>query len=612
MSENSISKEKIDSIPRSPGVYIMKDAQEKVIYIGKANNLKNRVGSYFTGKDTRPMAPFLLARLNDIEFITTATEKEALILENNLIKKHRPRYNVILRDDKTYYHLSIDPAEKFPRLQLARKKVNKAALYFGPYPSGLAAKETLRFVQQVFPLRSCRNREFQLRARPCLEYQIGRCLAPCKGLIDEEAYGNMTQGAVSFLQGRKIELLADLKKQMGEAAETLNYEEAARLRDRIGFLEHALEKQHVDGAGEHNQDVLGIDTENNVHLLCILFIRDGKLLGSKSFAPVKTKEDAVDVISAALRQYYDDADLPEEVILPFDLPDAEIIGEYLSERKQKKVMLTVPVRGAKKALSALACRNARELLLSASRKEEQTEALLAVLQNKLDLKRVPRRIECYDISNIGGKSAVGSQVVFQDGEPDKPSYRRYRIRSADEPDDYGMMREMLTRRFRQDDTRPDLVVVDGGKGQLNIALSVFRELKITVDVIGLAKEERTFGAAGMINTIRTGKAQDRVYLPRRKDAVFLSSAPRALAILQRIRDEAHRFAISYHRKLKEKSDFNSLLDEIPDIGGKRKRLLLKHFGSVQQVQKASLADLQNISGIGKELAKKIYSHWKKE
>jgi excinuclease ABC subunit C len=333
MEDNNILKEKMNAAPRSPGVYIMKDASGKVIYVGKANDLKSRIASYFTGRDTRPMAPFLMARVSDIEFITTSTEKEALILENNLIKKHRPRYNVILRDDKTYYHLSLDPSEKYPRLQLARKRLHNAALYFGPYPSGLAARETLRFVQQIFPLRTCRNRDFQLRPRPCLEYQMGRCLAPCKGLIDEASYRKLSESAVSFLQGRRRELISDLKKQMEEAADTLNYEEAARLRDRISALEHALEKQHVDGAGLQDQDVLGVYAKDDIYSLCLLYVRAGKLLGSKSFVPVKNKAAISEVVSATLTQYYDaDAAIPDEILLPCELSDEGVIAEWLSDK----------------------------------------------------------------------------------------------------------------------------------------------------------------------------------------------------------------------------------------------------------------------------------------
>ncbi|HQP07364.1 MAG TPA: excinuclease ABC subunit UvrC, partial [Smithellaceae bacterium] len=543
MDENTALKEKMTSAPRCPGVYMMQDASGKVIYVGKANDLKNRISSYLTGRDTRPMAPFLMARASDIAFITTATEKEALILENNLIKKHRPRYNVILRDDKTYYHLSLDPAETFPRLRLVRKRQNDAALYFGPYPSGLAAKETLRFIQRIFPLRTCRDRDFQLRARPCLEYQIGRCLAPCKNRIDEAAYRTLVENAVSFLRGRRRELISDLKKQMEQAAQELNFEEAARLRNRIGALSHALEQQHVDGGSETDQDVLGVFSDSETHRICILFVRAGKLTGSKSFTPVKTKADREEILSSALRQHYDEAGLPEEILLPYSLPDEAVLLEWLAEKQQKRVRITVPRRGAKKALVDLACANARELQASDRRKEEQKEAALLFLQEKLMLAALPRRIECFDISNLGGKSAVGSMVVFQDGEPDKSGYRRFRVRGPDEPDDYGMMREVLTRRFQGPDPAPDLLVVDGGKGQLNVALAVLSDLKIKLDVIGLAKEERSFLAAKRRLQGKPAKSEDRVYLPRRKDAIYLSSSPAALALLQRLRDEAHRFAV---------------------------------------------------------------------
>jgi excinuclease ABC subunit C len=608
MEENNILKEKMTSAPRSPGVYIMKDAQEKVIYVGKANDLKSRISSYFTGKDTRPMSPFLMARVSDIEFITTSTEKEALILENNLIKRHRPRYNVTLRDDKTYYHLSLDPTEKFPRLQLVRKRLNNAALYFGPYPSGLAAKETLRFVQQIFPLRSCRNRDFKLRPRPCLEYQIGKCLAPCKGLIDEEAYGKLAKSAVSFLQGRRRELISGIKAQMEEAAENLNFEEAVRLRDRVAALEHALEKQNVDWGGTRDQDVLGVYNHDDSYQLCILFVRGGKLLGSKSFAPVKMKMDPVEIISSCLVQYYDGgANIPDEIIIPSPLPDEAVIVEWLTDKKEKKVALTVPSRGTKNALLDMAVANARSLWESGQKKEEQKTAGMKILQEKLSLTKLPQRMECYDISNIGGKHAVGSMVVFQDGEPDKSSYRRFRIKTVSESDDYAMMYEVLSRRFARGENLPDLVVVDGGKGQLNVALSALKDLKIKVDVIGLAKEERViFSSKGIIKK-KAAKSEDRVYLPRRKDAIYLSAWPQALRMLQQVRDEAHRFALSYHHQIKLKNDLHSVLDDISDVGEARRKTLLRHFGSSKQVKNATLEELQKVPGIGNELAEKIYN-----
>jgi excinuclease ABC subunit C len=613
MEENNILKEKMTSAPRFPGVYIMKDAQGKVIYVGKANDLKSRIGSYFTGKDTRPMAPFLMARVHDIEFITTYTEKEALILENNLIKRHRPRYNVNLRDDKTYYHLSLDPTEKFPRLQLVRKRANDSALYFGPYPSGLAAKETLRFVQQVFPLRSCRNRDFQLRPRPCLEYQMERCLAPCKGLIDEDSYRKLVENTVSFLQGRRRELISELKKQMNEASRELNYEEAARLRDRVAALEHALEKQNVDWGGTKDQDVLGVYAHNNNYQLCILFVRGGKLLGSKSFAPVKMKMDLAEIISSCLTQYYDGgANIPDEIIIPCLLPDEEVIVEWLTDKKEKKVALTVPSRGTKNALLDMAVANARSLWESGQKKEEQKTAGMKIIQEKLSLTKLPQRIECYDISNISGKHAVGSMVVFQDGEPDKSSYRRFRIKTVSESDDYAMMYEVLARRFARGENLPDLVVVDGGKGQLNVALSVLKDLKIKMDVVGLAKEERAIFSSKGVRRKKTGKSEDRVYLPRRKDAIYLSAWPQAMRLLQQVRDEAHRFALSYHHQIKQKNDLRSILDDIPDVGEARRKILLKHFGSSNQVKDATLEELEKVPGIGKELAGKIYSHLKNE
>ena len=612
MEENNILKEKMTSAPRSPGIYIMKDAQGKIIYVGKANDLKSRIGSYFTGKDTRPMAPFLMARVSDIEFITTSTEKEALILENNLIKRHRPRYNVNLRDDKTYYHLSLDPTDKFPRLQLVRKRFNNATLYFGPYPSGLAAKETLRFVQQIFPLRTCRNRDFKLRPRPCLEYQIGKCLAPCKGLIDEEEYRKLAQSAVSFLQGRRRELISGIKTQMEEAAEKLNFEEAARLRDRVAALEHALEKQNVDWGGDKDQDVVGLYGHDNNYQLCILFVRGGKLLGSKSFAPVKIKTDMVEIISSCLTQYYDGgANIPDEIIIPCLLPDEEIIIEWLTDKKKQKIFLTIPSRGTKNALLDMANDNARNLWEATHKSEEQKIAALQILQDKLSLTKVPRRMECYDISNIGGKYAVGSMVVFQDGEPDKSSYRRFRIKTISESDDYAMMNEVLARRFAQEENLPDLVVVDGGKGQLNVALSVVRDLKIKIDVIGLAKEERVIFSSKGISKKKAAKSEDRVYLPRRKDAIYLSAWPQALRMLQQVRDEAHRFALSYHHQIKQKNDLRSILDDIPDVGEARRKILLKHFGSSKQVKDATLEELQKVPGIGRELAEKIYNGLKK-
>ena len=610
MEENNFLKEKVELAPRCPGVYLMKDAAGKNIYVGKANNLKSRISSYFTGKDTRPMAPFLLSRISDIEFITTDTEKEALILENNLIKQHRPRYNVIMRDDKTYYHLGLDPAEFYPRLQLVRRIQNKKTRYFGPYPSGLSAKETLRFVLSVFPLRTCRDRDFKLRRRPCLEYQIGRCLAPCAQLIDEASYKKLVDGALTFLGGNSRKLIAELKTQMAIASQNLNFEEAACLRDRIAALDHVLEKQNVDWAAGRNQDVFGVYEADGHFQLCVLFVRDGKLLGKKSFAPLKINTDLAEVVSACIKQYYDDGvDIPPEIIVPVSLPDSVVIEEWLTDKKERKVSLTLPLKGDKKSLLELAVSNARSIWEQEHKKEEQKINALKILREKLSLKNPPRRIECYDISNISGSHAVGSLVVLQDGEPDKSGYRRFRIKTVQGADDYAMMQEVLTRRFAHVETLPDLIVVDGGKGQLNVALAVLKELQINIDVIGLAKEERSPLARRSPAKKAVAKSEDRVFLPKRKDPVFLSKWPQALALLQRVRDEAHRFAVSYHHKLKEKNDLSSVLDNIPDIGEERKRVLLKYFKMVSRIKEAPIEELQKVEGIGKELAGKIRDYF---
>jgi excinuclease ABC subunit C len=423
----------------------------------------------------------------------------------------------------------------------------------------------------------------------------------------------MAQSAVSFLQGRRRELISELKKQMDEASGELNYEEAARLRDRIALLVHALEKQNVDGGGTKDQDLVGLYEEDDNYQICILFVRGGKLLGSKSFAPVKIKMDQVEIVSSCLTQFYDEkAIIPDEIIIPCHLPDEEVITEWLTERKQKKVTLTVPSIGTKNALLDMANTNARNLWEALHKKEEQKTAALQILQEKLSLTKLPRRIECYDISNIGGKHAVGSMVVFQDGEPDKNSYRRYRIKGLSGPDDYAMMHEILSRRFARGENLPDLVVVDGGKGQLNVALSVLKDLKIKIDAVGLAKEERAvISGKGIVNK-KVAKLEDRVYLPGRKDAIYLSGWPHALRILQQVRDEAHRFALSYHHQIKQKDDMISVLDDIADIGEARRKMLLKHFGSSKRVQKASLDELQRVPGIGQSLAEKIYFHLRNE
>ena len=594
---NRTLENSIDQAPRAPGVYLMKDGDGKVLYVGKAKNLRARVRAYFGGTDGRAMIPFLVSRVQAVAFIVTATEKEALILENTLIKEHRPRYNVVFRDDKSYYHLRIDPLQVFPRFELVRRPRRDGAACFGPYPSSASARETLRFLHSLFPLRTCRDREMKTRRRPCLEHQIRRCLAPCAGLVSEAAYRELVRDAVAFLEGRENDLLADLKSRMAQASDSLQFETAAALRDRIAAIAETLEKQRMVSLSGGAQDVYGVYREGDLTQVCALFIRQGKLLGQKDFGLLRLGGSTQALLSSLIKQYYDGAaDLPEAILVPEALEDQAVIAEWLADRKGKKVTIGVARRGQGRDLLKMAYVNAQNVFKGASLSADGTEEALALLMEKLLLKRLPERIECFDISNIGGRWAVGAMVTFLAGAAWKAGYRRFRIRTVAGADDYGMLYEILHRRCRKKERLPDLIVVDGGKGQLGVALSVLKDLGIEdVAAIGLAKEREDAGAF------------DRVYLPRRKDPVPLYRWPAAQLLLQRIRDEAHRFAVSYHRNVKEKEDLQSMLDQIPGIGPARKRVLLTFFGDLRRIKQASPEALQQVPGLGPAQAQRIHA-----
>jgi excinuclease ABC subunit C len=606
---------KIRNAPRAPGVYLMKDRDEAILYVGKANNLRVRIRSYFGRTDSRFMIPFLVSKIHDIAFIVTETEKEALILENTLIKAHHPRYNVDFRDDKAYFHIRIDPADSFPRFQLIRRPKKDGAKYFGPYPSSSAARETLRFLQPLFPLRTCRDQEMKTRRRPCLEYEIKRCLAPCVGLVDRAAYLQMVAEAVAFMEGREKSLLSDLRLRMKDEAEQLNFEKAVTLRDRIAAIEATLEKQRMVSMSAKDQDVFGLYREKDLTQVCALFVRNGKIMDQKPFPLLKIGGETQSIFSSLLKQYYDSgAYLPAEIVIPDPLEDQAVTAEWLTDKKGKKVSIAVYKRGQGRGLLEMARRNAENIFKTERLRAEEPEETLPRMAEKLALKNFPRRIECFDISNIGGSYAVGSMVTFLAGKRLKAGYRRFKIKTVAGADDYGMMYEVLSRRYRHQENLPDLIVVDGGKGQLGVALSVLKDLGIRgMDVIGLAKDrpedllhipgrqgERKAGAAGL------DKGHDRVYLPGRKEPLYLYRWPAVLFLLQRIRDEAHRFAISYYRKAKEKQDLQSLLDEIPGIGRTRKRDLLMSLGDLKKIEKSSVDELQKVPGIGKALAGQIH------
>ena len=597
-------REKIAVAPREPGIYLMRDGEGKVLYVGKAKDLRKRVQAYSDGRDARFMIPHLISRTQDVEFVITGTEKEALILENNLIKEHRPRYNVDFRDDKAFYHLRLDPREAYPRFSLIRRPVRDGAKYYGPYPSGGAARDTLDFVHSVFPMRTCRDREMAARRRPCLEYEIGRCLAPCVSLVDEAVYRQMVDDSLAFLEGRRTELLRGLRKRMGEAADALQFETAARLRDRIAAVERTLERQRMEDVTGKDRDVFGVARSGDRTQVCMIRVRRGRIVGREVFPVVRLFWETGDILSSVLKQYYDgQAEIPPEIVVPLMPEDGEVVEEWLSEKRERRIALLSPVRGRAKDIVGMASRNAEHLLAADGLKRDDPEEILRMLADFLHLRRIPDRIEAFDISNLGGAEAVGAMVVFQRGAARKSAYRRFRVRTVEGADDYGMMYEVLRRRYGKKENLPDLLMIDGGKGQLGVALSVFRDCGIEgVDVIGLAKERReAHPLPGMAD-----RSQERVYLPGRRDPVYPARRPPVLHLLQRIRDEAHRFAVSYHRTLRQKRDFRSPLDAVPGIGAGKKKALLRHFGDMGKIRTASAEELQAAGGIGPVLAEKIF------
>ena len=603
-----IDSGKIDGFPTAPGVYLMKGADGTILYVGKASNLKQRVRSYFRlSGDSRYHIQFLMARVADIDYIVTDTEKEALILENTLIKQHRPRYNFNLRDDKTYFSLRMDMREEFPRLSIVRKVPRDGARYFGPYSSASSAREVLRELYKIFPLRHYPMETCRRRGRPCLFYQIRQCSAPCHGLISPEDYAALAEGAALFLEGKNRELLKVFTARMTAAARDEKYEEAARFRDLIRSVEVTVERQKMISRGG-DTDVVGICRSGNRLDISLLFIRGGSLIGSRNYSLVWELDDAEGVASFINEYYGKEVFIPQEILLPLPLPEQGAFAELLTEQRGARVAVTFPHRGMKVELVELACRNAASAAAERADAAVSIEMTLRELTEKLHLPTLPRRIECYDISNIGGRHAVGSQVVFSDGVADKPLYRHYRIRSVDQADDFGMMREILARRFRagSDDGLPDLIVMDGGIGQLNVLVRVLKELEVEgVSAAALAKSRV---ARGMRKT-EVERSNERVFLPGRKNPVVLRQNSAPLLLLARIRDEAHRFAITYHKKLRGKAAVASRLEEVPGIGEARRKALLRHFGSLKRVQEASREELAAVQGMTASAVEAVWSHF---
>ncbi len=586
-----------ENFPASPGVYIMTGTSGTILYVGKAKNLRARIRSYFTtSRDNRYHIQFLMARVADIEYIVTDTEKEALILENTLIKKHRPRYNINLRDDKTYFSLRMDMSEEFPRLTIIRKVARDGALYFGPYSSASAARDVLKQLYKLFrlrhyPLETCRR-----RGRPCLFHQINQCSAPCAGLISKEDYAALAEGAVLFLEGKNRDLVKVLRRRMAEAAARENYEEAARFRDLIRSIEVTVEKQKMV-VHQEDMDILGYYREGSLLAISLLFVRGGSLIGSRNF-PLSWEMDDAEGMSSFLSEYYNrDVYIPDEVLLPVPIEEPGAFVELLSEKRGKRVAVAVPRRGTKLEMVKLANRNAETAAMESRNAKESCESILKELSERLHLAKTPRRIECYDVSNIQGQLAVASKVSFLDARPDKANYRHYRINTVTGADDYGMMYEVLSRRFRRDsgsDGLPDLIIVDGGQGQLNVLTRVLRELNVEgVYAAALAKSRVEEGMTSREIT----RSNERVFLPGRKNPVVLRQNSAPLLLLARIRDEAHRFAITHHKRLRAKETIRSSLKDISGVGEKRQKELLRHFGSLKRIREATVEELLEVRGM---------------
>jgi excinuclease ABC subunit C len=589
-------KRKASELPEGPGVYLMKDSRGRTIYIGKAKSLRKRVLSYFQKTALGFKTEIMVPRITDLEFILTDNEKEALILENSLIKRHKPRYNARLKDDKTHPYLQLTMQETFPRLALVRKIKKDGAMYFGPFSSTQAMRKTLRLVQRLFPLRQCRQRELKKADRPCLNYELGRCSAPCVGLVSPEEYRALVDEVALFFRGRNKKLTETLEKKMREASGRLDFESASRYRDRLNDVEKTLEHQKMVSTDMKDLDIIGLAQESGQILVAQLFVRRGVFLGSRNFYLSAAAGTLGEIIGSLLGQYYGSDNLiPDEVLTSVDLESTGPLQEWLGEKKGRKVQVKHPVRGPKKKLVDLAVTNARTALADRLRAVNLGIEASFEIQRKLGLPEFPGRIEGYDLSTLRGDSPVGAMVVLDDGEWSKRDYRRFRIKTASGQDDYAMMYEIISRRLQKENLpRPDLMLLDGGRGQLGMALAVIKDLHIEdpPPLAGLAK-----GKDGQ---------PDRVYRPGRKNPINFRPGAPGLLLLMRVRDEAHRFVQDYHHRLRRKNSTRSALENIAGIGPARRKALLKHFHSVEAVKKASVEDLAGVEGLSRTAAESVY------
>ncbi len=597
--------------PTATGVYLMKDAGGEILYVGKAKNLRSRLRSYMqAARDTRPQIRFLMERAASIETIVTDTEKEALILENTLIKKHRPRYNIHLRDDKTFVSLRIDLREDFPMLEIVRQIRQDGARYFGPFASSSALRQTLKEIYRIFPLRHYPPAKCRQRGRPCLFHQIGQCSAPCHGLISVEDYRKLVDGVMALLEGRQGEVIEMLRQRMASAAKRQKYEEAALLRDQIRAIETTVEQQKAVRYGTVDQDVVGVCRQGGEVEVVMLFYRQGKLSARRNYN-LAWQLDEDQLLAGFLARFYDrDVPVADEILLPFAIEGMASFAEWLAEKHGRKTVVRVPMRGERRRLVEMANRNAEEALRERGSRDEARRKVLAEIQQKLCLQRLPRRMECFDISTIQGQATVASLAVVVDGEPASAEYRHYRVKTVAGSDDYAALREVLGRRLRRgldESSLPDFILIDGGRGQLGVLTAVLDDLNLVgaIDVAGIAKSRVKANVRGRA----VERSEERFFIPGRKNPVLLKRGSAALFLLERLRDEAHRFAITHHRKVRSRAQVKSSLADIPGIGPKRQRALLKYFGSLNKIKAATLAELQDMPGLPESVAERVYRHY---
>lgn len=594
-------KERLKHLPQQPGVYIFRDGDGQVIYVGKAIVLRNRVRSYFQAPERlHPKVRAMMNRVRDLDYVVTSSEVEALILENNLIKEHRPRYNIDLKDDKTYPYVKITLGDKYPRVFITREKMDGVSRYFGPYTDVSSLRETLKLLSSIFPLRRCRV--FRTGIRPCLNRDMKKCLAPCTGLVPVEEYRSMVDGVIKFLEGDTKSLLGQLEREMKQAAARLDFEQAAQLRDGVASIIKIQEKQMINFDKPYNLDMI-VAVQGEQKALVLLFkLRSGKIVDRyTSWINSSMGEKEEELIQYFLQHYYEDQPgLPAEICLNLMPSNKELVEEWLRIKSGRMVRLSIPQRGDKKKLLLLLEENARILYQEKLARDQAGTLALLELSRALELPELPRRIECYDISHLSGQETTASMVVFYDGQADKKAYRRFKIKS-DQNDDYASMREVLYRRLEEARKgnpaflpEPDMILIDGGLGQVNAAARVLQDLHADIPLFSLAKK------------------QEEIYRPGYAQALRLPASDPGLRLLQRLRDEAHRFAIEYNRSRRQKKTRISSLDDITGVGPQRKKALLAHFGSAQRVSKASVEELQEVPGINQSLAQNIYRYWRKD